>query len=131
MPLTRRKTLALIGGGTILAAGTAAAGFALPRTPHAALAPWDMAGGYDAPRLDALSYGLLAPNPHNRQPWAVELDGGDGFLVWRDKTLDLPVTDPFGRQLTIGMPPRWRPMRSCIWAATARNGCAYWPMRPG
>ncbi|MEO0666603.1 MAG: twin-arginine translocation pathway signal protein [Pseudomonadota bacterium] len=103
MPLTRRKTLALIGGGTILAAGTAAAGFALTRTPHAALAPWDMAGGYDDPRLDALSYGLLAPNPHNRQPWAVELDGGDGFLVWRDKTLDLPVTDPFGRQLTIGM----------------------------
>ncbi|WP_299656192.1 twin-arginine translocation pathway signal protein [uncultured Tateyamaria sp.] len=103
MTLTRRKTLALIGGGTILAASGAAAGFVMTRTPRIALAPWDQAGSYDDPRLFALSYGLLAPNPHNRQPWAVELDGGDGFIVWRDKDLNLPVTDPFARQLTIGM----------------------------
>ncbi len=103
MTLTRRKTLALIGGGTVFAATAAAAGFVATRTPHTALAPWDMAGSYGDARLDAMSFGLLAPNPHNRQPWEVELDGDDGFVVWRDKARDLPVTDPYGRQLTIGM----------------------------
>lgn len=103
MTLSRRKTLALIGGGTVLAATAAAAGFVTTRTPHAALAPWDLAGGYSDPRLNAMSFGLLAPNPHNRQPWDVELNGTDGFIVWRDKSRDLPVTDPYGRQLTIGM----------------------------
>jgi hypothetical protein len=103
MALTRRKTLALIGGGTVFAATAGAAGFLLTRTPKAALAPWDMAGTPDDARLWALSYGLLAPNPHNRQPWEVELQGDDRFLVWRDPARDLPVTDPFARQLTIGM----------------------------
>ncbi|MEM8849704.1 MAG: twin-arginine translocation pathway signal protein [Pseudomonadota bacterium] len=101
--LTRRKTLALLGGGTVFAATASAGTFVATRTPHAALAPWDAAGRYDDPRLRALSYALLAPNPHNRQPWEAELVGTDGVALWRDKTRDLPVTDPFGRQLTIGM----------------------------
>ncbi|MEM7642325.1 MAG: twin-arginine translocation pathway signal protein [Pseudomonadota bacterium] len=101
--LTRRKTLVLLGGGTVFAATASAGTFIATRTPHAALAPWDAAGGYDDPRLRALSYALLAPNPHNRQPWEAELIGTDGIALWRDKIRDLPVTDPFGRQLTIGM----------------------------
>ena len=45
--MSRRKTLALIGGGTVLAAvGAAAVGFVATRTPHTALAPWEKAGGY-------------------------------------------------------------------------------------
>ncbi|PTX54717.1 hypothetical protein C8N43_3537 [Litoreibacter ponti] len=103
MTLSRRKTLALIGGGTLFAASAAAGGFLATRTPHKALAPWDQAGAASDPRLRALSYGLLAPNPHNRQPWEVELVGEDAFNVWRDPERDLPVTDPFARQLTIGM----------------------------
>lgn len=103
MTLSRRKTLALIGGGTLFAATAGMAGFAATRTPHRALAPWDAAGTQQDPRLWALSYGLLAPNPHNRQPWLVGLEGDDAFTVWRDPDRDLPVTDPFARQLTIGM----------------------------
>ncbi|MFQ6549671.1 Acg family FMN-binding oxidoreductase [Aestuariibius sp. 2305UL40-4] len=103
MTLSRRKTLALIGGGTVLAAGAASAGFLMTRTPQKALAPWDAAGGYDDPRMRALSYALLAPNPHNRQPWLAQLVGDDGLTIWRDETRDLPVTDPYARQLTIGM----------------------------
>ncbi|WP_308915486.1 Acg family FMN-binding oxidoreductase [Jannaschia sp. LMIT008] len=103
MTLSRRSFVALLGGGTIAAAGGGAAAFAVTRTPHAALAPWDMAGGYADPRARALSWALLAPNPHNRQPWTVRMDGDDGMTVWRDPDRDLPVTDPFGRQLTIGM----------------------------
>ncbi|TFL19070.1 twin-arginine translocation pathway signal protein [Jannaschia formosa] len=101
--LSRRKTLALLGGGTIFAATAASAAFLTTRTPHAALAPWDRAGAYPDPRLRALSWGLLAPNPHNRQPWEAELRGEDTIAIWRDPARDLPVTDPFARQLTIGM----------------------------
>ena len=103
MSISRRKMLALVGGGTVLAAAGAGTGFALTRTPHHALAPWDMAGEYADPRLRALSHALLAPNPHNRQPWMAELVGSDGVTIHRDPARDLPVTDPFARQLTIGM----------------------------
>jgi hypothetical protein len=53
--------------------------------------------------MRALSYALLAPNPHNRQPWVAELVGNDGVRLYRDPKRNLPVTDPFARQLTIGM----------------------------
>ncbi|MBV2358436.1 twin-arginine translocation pathway signal protein [Thalassococcus sp. CAU 1522] len=103
MTYSRRKTLGLIGGGTVLAATAGLGAFAASRTPARALAPWDMAGGYGDPRMNALSYALLAPNPHNRQPWQAELRGDDMVAIWRDPSRNLPVTDPFARQLTIGM----------------------------
>jgi hypothetical protein len=49
-----------------------------------------------------LSYALLAPNPHNRQPWLVKLDGTDSLTLYVDLERRLPVTDPFDRQITIG-----------------------------
>lgn len=103
MTLSRRKMLALAGGGVVLAAGSATGLFVATRTPHRALAPWSSAGGRGDPRLNALSHALLAPSPHNLQPWLAELVGTDGVRIWRDKDRDLPMTDPFGRQLTIGM----------------------------
>lgn len=103
MSLSRRKFVALVGGGTILAATTGITAFVTTRTPDKALAPWEQAGQYADPRLRALSYALLAPNPHNRQPWEAELVGTSGVTLWRDETRNLPVTDPFARQLTIGM----------------------------
>ena len=103
MTFSRRKTLGLIGGGTIAAATGGIGVFAGTRTPTKALAPWDLAGGYDDPRLRAMSYALLAPNPHNRQPWEADLIGEDTVAIWRDPSRNLPVTDPFARQLTIGM----------------------------
>jgi len=103
MTLSRRKTLALIGGGTLVAASGASAAFLATRTPQEALAPWALAGRYGEIRRDALSWALLAPNPHNMQPWQAELVGDDGVRLWRDPNRDLPHTDPFSRQLTIGM----------------------------
>lgn len=103
MTLSRRKMLSLIGGGTVLAIAVPSAGYLLTRTPTEALKPWDLAGQYEDPRLFALSYALLAPNPHNRQPWEAELIGESGVAIYRDKTRNLPVTDPLDRQLTIGM----------------------------
>ncbi len=102
MTLSRRKALSLIGGGTILAASGAAAGFLTTRTPRAAQAPWEMAGSYADPRLNALSFGLLAPNPHNLQPWEIALEGEDAFALYHDRARRLPHTDPYDRQLRIG-----------------------------
>ena len=103
MTLSRRKALSLIGGGTILAASAATAGFLGTRTPHKARAPWDLAGHYDDPRLNALSYALLAPNPHNLQPWQVALEGADALTLHHDPAKRLPETDPFDRQIIIGL----------------------------
>ena len=86
----------------MLAAG-GIGGFVATRSPNAALAPWEQAGNYDDIRLFALSYAILAPNPHNRQPWVAELTGDTGLVIWRDPSRNLPETDPFDRQLTIGM----------------------------
>ncbi|MDA0963353.1 MAG: twin-arginine translocation pathway signal protein [Proteobacteria bacterium] len=102
MTLSRRKTLALIGGGVILAASGGAA-FAVTRTPRTAHAPWTTAGGYDDPRLRALSYAILAPNPHNRQPWKVDVSVPDQVTLLVDNDRLLPHTDPFSRQIVIGL----------------------------
>jgi len=102
MSLSKRQTLKILGGGTIFAA-VAASGFLATRTPSRALAPWQDAGAYKDPRLRALSYAILAPSPHNLQPWLVELTGGSGFILHRDTTRALPHTDPYQRQLVIGL----------------------------
>lgn len=102
MQASRRNFLKIIGGGTIVAAA-GIGGFISTRTPHKAIVPWGAAGTYDDPRMWALSYALLAPNPHNRQPWEVDLSKRDQVIIYRDKARDLPHTDPYSRQLTIGM----------------------------
>lgn len=102
MTLTRRKAIALLGGGTILAASGATA-FAVTRTPRTALLPWETAGSYEDIRRRALSFALLAPNPHNRQPWVVDLARDDEVVLYADTDRLLPETDPFNRQITIGL----------------------------
>lgn len=101
--LSRRRFMAITGGGLILAAGAGIGGFALTRTPHAALAPWSQAGQFTEPRRFALSYAILAPNPHNLQPWMVDLSEPDVATLLADPDKRLPETDPFDRQLTIGL----------------------------
>jgi len=67
------------------------------------LAPWTEAGQYTEPRRFALSYAILAPNPHNLQPWLVDLTEPDVVTLLADPDRRLPETDPFDRQLTIGL----------------------------
>ena len=102
MPLSRRRTLALIGGGVILAA-TASLGAVASRRPQTALLPWGRAGQGEDARHRALSWALLAPNPHNRQPWLVDLRQDGVVTLHVDTTKLLPHTDPFSRQITIGL----------------------------
>jgi hypothetical protein len=102
MILSRRKTLALIGGGVILAA-TGTLGAVATRTPRTAALPWQMAGAETEARRRALSFALLAPNPHNRQPWLVDLREDGVVTLYVDTAKLLPETDPLNRQITIGL----------------------------
>jgi len=100
---TRRGFLKIIGGTTvILAAG--GGGWAATRDPKKARAPWQEAGLlYDDPIRNALSYAILAPNPHNRQPWLVDLKSDSEAVLYCQLDRRLPETDPFNRQITIGL----------------------------
>ncbi len=102
MTLSRRKTLALVGGGLIFAA-TASLGMVATRQPRTAALPWALAGQGEDARHRALSYALLAPNPHNRQPWLADLRTPGEVTVYVDTAKLLPHTDPFNRQITIGL----------------------------
>lgn len=102
MNLSRRKMIFLVGGGAVLAAG-GAFGFAATRTPQTAYLPWSRAGSYDDARMRALSWALLAPNPHNRQPWLADLSEDGAITLYVDTDRLLPHTDPFNRQITIGL----------------------------
>ncbi len=102
MTLSRRRTLALLGGGVILAA-TTSLGAVATRQPRTAGLPWSLAGQGEDPRHRALSYALLAPNPHNRQPWLVDLRREGEVTLYVDTSKLLPHTDPFNRQITIGL----------------------------
>ena len=102
MPTSRRTFIALIGGGIILAASARLAAIAA-RQPRTAQLPWDMAGLDPEPRRRALSFALLSPNPHNRQPWLVDLSEADTVTLYADPDRLLPHTDPMNRQITIGL----------------------------
>lgn len=102
MSLSRRKTLALIGGGVLLAA-TASLGAIAARKPRTAHLPWASAGQGGDARHRALSYALLAPNPHNRQPWLADLSEPEAVTLTVDRDRLLPQTDPYNRQITIGL----------------------------
>lgn len=101
MAITRRKSLAIVGGGLILAA--TGMGYAVTRRPEEAYAPWARAGQYEDPRMAALSFAVLAPNAHNLQPWLVDLSTPDQVTLFVDTNRRLPQTDPFSRQIVIGL----------------------------
>ena len=92
MTLSRRQTLALIGGGMILAAG-AGVGWEITRPLPTALAPWGQAGRYDDPRMRALSWAILAPNSHNLQPWKVDISVPEQVVLYPDLTRLFPEGD--------------------------------------
>jgi fermentation-respiration switch protein FrsA (DUF1100 family) len=71
--------------------------------PAEAVEAWNGPGkDVSDPRVRAIAFALLAPNPHNKQPWTVDLReaGAATFYVDRDRLL--PETDPPSRQITIG-----------------------------
>ena len=101
--MVSRRGLILGAGGGALALVAAGGVWRVTRTPEAAIAPWDLPLPPPADvRLDALRHAILAPNPHNRQPWLLRLQGDDTVIVTCDLAKRLPATDPYDRQITIG-----------------------------
>ena len=97
----RRAVVVGIGGASALVAAGGA--WRVLRRPDRAIGPWrGLAEPVADVRLDAFRHAILAPNPHNRQPWLIRLDGPDAALLTCDLTKRLPVTDPFDRQITLG-----------------------------
>ena len=99
---TRRGVLKLVGGGVVLAALGGAAFYLTNGPSDEARIAWREAGSPAEYRRRFLSYALLAPNPHNRQPWLVRLDGEDSLTLFCDLDRRLPETDPFDRQIVLG-----------------------------
>lgn len=94
---TRRHALALLAATPFVASGCT--GESLPDPA----APWRSPGAGEAdPRRFALAHAILAPNPHNTQPWLVTLDGADGMTLSCDLERRLPFTDPPDRQIIMG-----------------------------
>jgi hypothetical protein len=101
MALNRRAFI--LGAGGSLALVGAAGVWRVTRMPESAFAPWSFdPRPLPDVRLDAFRHAILAPNPHNRQPWLIRMEGADRAIVSCDLDRRLPETDPFDRQITIG-----------------------------
>ncbi len=98
----KRRHFILGAGGAVALAGTGVA-WRVMQTSRTATVPWqfDPAPLADV-RLDAFRYAILAPNPHNRQPWTIRLEGKSGALIGCDLSRRLAATDPFDRQIVVG-----------------------------
>ena len=102
--MNRRNFLNIAGSTGVIVGAGAIGGFVATRTPHAALQPWQTPGSqYTDPMRRALSYAILAPNPHNRQPWVIDLKSEWEAVLTCDLERLLPATDPFDRQIVIGL----------------------------
>jgi hypothetical protein len=94
----RRRFVQLVGGGAVLATlGGCGTGM-----PDAAVQPWTEPADPADLRRWMLAHALLAPNPHNRQPWLADLRRDGEIALVCDAERLLPETDPFGRQIVIG-----------------------------
>ena len=102
MNADRRQFIRLMGMSAVLFAPTLVTS-GCAAVPDEANGPWREAGRtVDDVRLWALSHAILAPNPHNRQPWIADVRRPGEVLLYRDRRRLLPQTDPFDRQILIG-----------------------------
>jgi hypothetical protein len=101
--MNRRNFMRVLGASGVIVAG---AGLGLTQCdpmPAEAIVAWTGPDGtITDPRARAIAYALLAPNPHNRQPWIVDLREQNAATLYCDNTRLLPETDPASRQITIG-----------------------------
>jgi hypothetical protein len=100
---SRRSFIRLTTGGVVMAAAAASLqGCASSSYPAIAVQPWQPADPKLEIRRWMLAHALLAPNPHNRQPWIADLKRDGEITMICDGERLLPETDPFGRQILVG-----------------------------
>jgi hypothetical protein len=101
--MSRRQFIRLLGGGTVAAATLGLGGCASSDMPAQAVEAWSGPQTSETePRRRALAYAITAPNPHNLQPWLVDLREANVITLRTDPGRVLPETDPFGRQIMVG-----------------------------
>jgi hypothetical protein len=99
---SRRRFIRLFGGGLVVAAAGGSASGCSTTVPDAAVQPWQNPAAESDLRRFMLAHALLAPNPHNRQPWIADLTETDRIHLVCDGDRLLPETDPYGRQILVG-----------------------------
>ena len=100
---SRRAFVRTIGGTGVVLAASAFGLATCESMPASAVAAWaGPAPGLVDPRERALAWAVLAPNPHNIQPWLADLREPGVITLGIDERRLLPMTDPHGRQITIG-----------------------------
>lgn len=101
--MQRRSFIRLAGGGVVVAATVPMSACSLGSDfPPQAVEAWKGPRDESDPRRLALAYAITAPNPHNLQPWLVDLRESGVITVMTDRERVLPHTDPLGRQILIG-----------------------------
>ena len=101
--MQRRQFMRLAGGGAVLAAVAGPlAGCSAFDVPPAAVAAWLPPPADTELRRWLLAHALLAPNPHNQQPWLADLQTPGEIVLRLDPQRLLPATDPYGRQILMG-----------------------------
>jgi hypothetical protein len=102
--MNRRHFIRVVAGSPIVAASATLVGCSgLSDTfPAEAVQAWQGPVQEADPRRYALAYAITAPNPHNLQPWLVDLRETNAITLFTDRQRVLPETDPFGRQILIG-----------------------------
>jgi hypothetical protein len=101
--MKRRAFLKTLGGSGVIVAASAVGLARCDPMPTEAVAAWDGPAPAEAdPRRRALSWALLAPNPHNLQSWAVDLSTDGEIALFVDADRLLPETGPYARQILVG-----------------------------
>jgi hypothetical protein len=100
--MERRQFIRIVGGGVVFASSAgllSSCGFGIPKS---AVRAWNSVPPETELRRWVLSHALLAPNPHNMQPWIADLSAESEIALRLDTTRLLPETDPYGRQILMG-----------------------------
>jgi hypothetical protein len=101
--INRRKFIKVMAGGSSVILIPSLLGACGARDAEIWLDGWKgpMADETDI-RWIVLSYAILAANPHNKQPWIVDLTRPGSLDLYVDRQRLLPETDPPARQVHIG-----------------------------
>ena len=100
--MNRRKFIKTIGGTGLVVVASSLGLSQCDQMPNEAVQAWQGPAQHLTDREWILSYALLAPNPHNMQPWLADLREDNTIILHIDGDRLLPHTDPYGRQILIG-----------------------------